>query len=778
MRILLRLIVLGIFAAAGVGAAVYVALNTKDSSEQPANVPWVAPPAPSTDAIADKLDSTQDELPIAAEPVAVETPTANATLQAPVVSPAQWQVVEDESAGDGAKADPLARITEKLDQFEDTARQQKQIFDEMRANQQLVEKQLSLVHQAATQNQLARLEESLQRIEKSTTAASSPEVDASDNPSSRRQGARAVAEYAQVSTKSADDEAGDKPPGEIRGVDGKSADAAMPFRITANLKGEDIRDVLDYLSEKTGLNILASANVRGTVTASLSDVDLQSAVSAILHSTGYVYRREGDFVYVGTPQDLDRLDQLRGTVETRIYRTNYVTAAELQKLISPLLTADTGFVTLSTPSQRDIPADNVKTGGDDFAGNEVLIVRDYENVLRRIDDLVARVDQRPRQVAIEATIMSVSLNDSFKAGVNFEALRTTKNLRLISGTPLANLANIDISKGGLNVGFLDNNLAGFIQALESMGDVRVVASPRVLCLNKQRAEILIGDQKGFLSTTQTETATTQTVEFLDVGTQLRIRPFISSDGMIRLEVHPELSSGDVRLVGDFALPEKTTTQVTTNIMCPDGCTVVLGGLIREEVGESYDQIPLLGDIPLAGKIFRRRTETVARSEIIVLITPRIVYDPGQCEGDVPCGDDFAWRQAPLHKPMCSPIARRHYAQRYYRLAESSWAAGNTAAAVNFLNLSLQFSPRYREALNLYELIASSGYVAPAVLETIDAPDELPDVEANELGIDLPRQLHRLPSAARRLGEDWTDSEVLPASHKRLTTILGEPPIER
>ena len=101
----------------------------------------------------------------------------------------------------------------------------------------------------------------------------------------------------------------------------------------------------------------------------------------------------------------------------------------------------------------------------------------------------------------------------------------------------------------------------------------------MLCLNKQRAEILIGAQKGYVSTTVTENASTQSIEFLEVGTQLRIRPYIFSDGTIRLEVHPELSTGDVRVVEGFTLPDKEVTQVTTNIMCRDGSTVIIGGLI-------------------------------------------------------------------------------------------------------------------------------------------------------------------------------------------------------
>ena len=106
-----------------------------------------------------------------------------------------------------------------------------------------------------------------------------------------------------------------------------------------------------------------------------------------------------------------------------------------------------------------------------------------------------------------------------------------------------------------------------------------------MVLNKHRAEILIGEELGYVSTTITETSSSQSVEFLELGAQLRLRPFISTDGLIRMEVHPELSDGSVEAKSGFTLPNKEVTQVTTNIMVRDGCTVVIGGLMREQLDD-------------------------------------------------------------------------------------------------------------------------------------------------------------------------------------------------
>ena len=98
----------------------------------------------------------------------------------------------------------------------------------------------------------------------------------------------------------------------------------------------------------------------------------------------------------------------------------------------------------------------------------------------------------------------------------------------------------------MKFGWVGGSTTGFIQALETLGETKVLAAPRLLVLNKQRAEVHLGDQLGYVTSTQTQTSTTETVNFMPTGTQLRLRPFVSSDGMIRMEIHPERSSGDAR----------------------------------------------------------------------------------------------------------------------------------------------------------------------------------------------------------------------------------------
>ena len=487
-----------------------------------------------------------------------------------------------------------------------------------------------------------------------------------------------------------------EPPGNMsRRVPGEGDDD-----LTMQFPDTDIREVLDALAMQGNLNILATNSVQGKVSATLSGVDVDSALDAILKSTGYVAKREGDFIYVGKPEDFDTMEESLDTIATRVYRPNYVTAAELQALVQPLVTVDAGVVSVSTPAEVGIAPDSTNAGGDAFAGGDVVVVRDYEAVLSQIDQVVAEIDVRPLQVAIEAMILSVTLNDGNDFGVNFELLRDKDHLRLGLGTPLDSLGSLSFAEGGLKFGFLDTSLGAFFNALETIGDTNVIATPRLLVLNKHRAEILIGEELGYVSTTMTETSTSQSVEFLEVGAQLRLRPFISSDGLIRMEIHPELSTGSVDTSNpNFTLPNKETTQVTTNIMVRDGCTVIIGGLIRDELQTTGTQVPFLGSLPWVGVAFRSRNETLQRREIIVLITPHIVYEPETCREGQQAACEFQRRQQ-LYGEKMNPLGKRHVARRYFRMAQNAWAAGDRDTALRFAEMSVHFDPLNRAAIDL------------------------------------------------------------------------------
>jgi type IV pilus assembly protein PilQ len=702
MKSVLRYTLLAAFAAAGIGAAVWIALRptpfevalpglvprstlshqsawprktvTRTASETQANA--FRPQAPQE---ATEQEAAHDHKLEPVQQVSLRAPTPVIAPAAPTESPYQLTM-----------AHQMGRLEEKLRQAEAFAeRQQRSLEATLTAFQERQE--------ASARAAVLRRQELPLPLDAAT----------------RQENSGAGLEYAPQAEADTNAVAANEPlPPPASQAPEISPDEG-DGRLTLNLRNSDLRQVLELLSDQHGLNLVASQTVQGTVTAKLTDVDADTALDAVLKATGFVARREGDVIYVATPQEFLEIDHAHDHIGTRVYRPNYITAAEMEKLLTPLMTASVGVISVSTPAKIGIPANNADAGGDAFGGAEVVLVQDYESVLKRVDQLLLEVDVRPLQVSIEAMIITVTLDDRNEMGVNFALLED--NAVLVSGAPVQELATIPFD-GGLKFGFLDSSLAGFIQALETVGDTNVVAAPRVMVLNKQRAEILIGSQLGYVSTTVTENAATQAVEFLEVGTQLRIRPFISSDGMIRLEVHPELSTGEVNVQAGFTLPNKSVTQVTTNIMCHDGATVVIGGLIREDLSSNSTQIPVLGSVPYVGALFRQRNEELSRTETLVVLTPRIVSAHAAAAEGAQGKSDYLRRQDWRYDKM-NPLAQRYYGKQYLRKARAAWNAGDASVALRYSNLAIHFDPENLEAMNLRADIAASSPYGDGTVET-------------------------------------------------------------
>jgi type IV pilus assembly protein PilQ len=411
-------------------------------------------------------------------------------------------------------------------------------------------------------------------------------------------------------------------------------------RFSIQVQEANLTEVLEMLGQLAGLNILSSREVTGRVSLNLQDVTVDRALDAILKSQGFIHERDGDFVYVRSAAEDSALKQANRKLITKVYQLHYISANEVQKLIDPVLSKGVGRHAVTSPPQVGIAPMPTNGGGDGLSQRDTLLVQDYPEVIAEVDKVIVELDVPPLQVMIEAKILSVALSDSMSFGVNFAMLNGAQNSQLLSGngsvlsgtvgfpaTPALVPAAGDFvaNSAGLKYGFIQGDVSGFIKALESIADTTLVAAPQLRVLNKQKAEMIIGERLSYKTLAFNGTQTVENVQFLDAGVKLIFRPFISPDGLVRLEVHPERSKATIN--EQTGLPNSETTEVTTNVMVRDGTTVVLGGLISEESTESIDRVPFLGAIPLVGAAFRNRTERLQRNELIVLITPRIVTEP-------------------------------------------------------------------------------------------------------------------------------------------------------
>lgn len=476
--------------------------------------------------------------------------------------------------------------------------------------------------------------------------------------------------------------------------------------VTMTLDNAELASVLKTFAVEYRMNIVAGADVQGRVTMNLFDVPAEEALRAVLAVNGFGFRRSGEFFIV---EKLDERGGAEEPIETEVVWLNYLSAEEALKLIEPLKSGEGSF-TAGSPAQRGISSDPAEAGGNLPAGGEVVVLKDRRDVLLEVKRVLKELDRRPRQVLVEATILEVKLDDETRFGVDFNTLSGIKFTDLL---PTSNFNSLvmqpatapqiaegfesvgtfgfasDANTDGMHIGIVTDDVALFIEALEKVTDTTVLANPRVLAVDRQRAEIIIGAKLGYLTTTTTETATVQEVEFLDIGTQLRFRPYIAGDGFIRLEIHPESSTGVVDPA--TGLPSETTTEVTTNVMVRDGNTIAIGGLIGEQVERVTKQVPLLGSIPLLGVLFRQTVDKVNRREVIVLLTPHVV-DGGEPDTVGLAAANAMANNRDLTFSRHLPVSRARLAQPFIERAERALAAGRAREAVRLAEYALDFMP--------------------------------------------------------------------------------------
>lgn len=499
---------------------------------------------------------------------------------------------------------------------------------------------------------------------------------------------------------------------------------SMNERGTLNLHVADmpLSAALELLSIVGQRNIIASPQARGTVNANLYDVTFEEALEAILIPNDAAFRTSGKFYYVYSRAELELLTAAGAKrPATRVFRLNYITAADAKNYLQPILGKD-GTISVSPPPATGLASEATEGGGDTNTMSDFIVVTALPTVLSQVENLLSEIDQRPRQVLVEATILRAELNDtnslgidfSVVGGVDFQMLGATSNAiqdLTLGQLPEPRLDNLtgaaatdfrsDVPDGGLSIGIIKNNVSMFLRALEQVTDTTVLANPKVLALNKQKGRVIVGRRDGYLTTTVTETQAVQTVQFLETGTKLIFRPFIYNDGWVRVELHPADSVGFISAQG---LPSEQTTEVTTNVMVRDKETILIGGLFREVTTDTRSQIPGLGNVPLIGPLFRSKSDGTVREEVIILLTIHIVKDQ----------DAYALESRQMHEDMerlrvgarqgLMWHGRSRLAQSHYQRAVDAMREGDCCKALWHADFSLYNNPRFLPAIELKERI--------------------------------------------------------------------------
>ena len=364
-------------------------------------------------------------------------------------------------------------------------------------------------------------------------------------------------------------------------------------KITLTLREVDIAEVMEMLSRAARVNILLAESVKGAVSVSLYDVKIDDAIRSIAGSAGFgVERRNGSYFIVARDQ-AGKADP-GGPAEVRTFKVQYSDPQLIEGILKSHLSTYGQITTL--PERR------------------LLVVQDTPYFLDRIQRLLKEVDRQPRQILIEAKILEVALTDSESYGLDwgriFKAGDAAIGVQGL-GSP---------GSPGLFFNYVTSDVELFLDALRTRGRTRTLSTPKLMAMEDQEAETIIGNRLGYNVTTTIDGVTTTSVEFLESGVIMKVKPSVDGEGRIFLEIHPEVSKGDV-LNG---LPSLTTTEVTTSMLVESGQTVFIGGLITRNQGKTSEGVPVLGDIPGIGRLFSNKLIKSENTELVVLVTPYLI----------------------------------------------------------------------------------------------------------------------------------------------------------
>nr|WP_314901504.1 type IV pilus secretin PilQ [uncultured Deefgea sp.] len=402
-------------------------------------------------------------------------------------------------------------------------------------------------------------------------------------------------------------------------------------KLSLNFQNVEVRTVLQVIAEFTGMNIITSDSVGGALTLRLKDVPWDQALDIILQAKGLDQRKTGNVMWIAPRDELaakekSELESRKQISELEPTRTEFF-QLKYHK-------ADALKVILSDEKQRILSPRG--SAVIDPRTNQV-VVQDIPAKLEQIRELLAKIDIPVRQVMIESRIVEAEDGFQRNLGVKLHGLYKSGDVGVGGGLQQGN--NIDGSKdplsqllslpaagiGGFNPGSIAMLIAGSdgilgleLNALEQDGKLKIISSPRLVTADQVEAVIEDGQEIPYSSSSQNGATT---VEFKKATLSLRVTPQITPDGSVFMDVQVNKDSrGENTLNG----PAINTKQIRTKVLVESGGTVVIGGIYIEDNSNTVTQVPLLGDIPVVGNLFKNRAVNKVRRELLIFLTPRVL----------------------------------------------------------------------------------------------------------------------------------------------------------
>jgi general secretion pathway protein D len=426
---------------------------------------------------------------------------------------------------------------------------------------------------------------------------------------------------------------------------GRTAMAALPEGttpaaqwVTIDFTNVELPIFIKFISELIGKNFVIDEKVKGKVTIySPAKISVQKAYhvfESVLELKGFRAVPSGEIIQiVPTAESVPERNLY-------VYTLENATAEDVAKLLSGLQQAAArppGGVTQRVSSTGNRFEGPIQVAADKSTNS--LIVTASQSDYDALTKVIRQLDTKRRQVFVEAVIMEVTLDRLKELGMDITALfgytNSSANLTVIGGANQApeDLFNVVNLPAGVSVQPI--NIRAALHALQTMSDVNILSTPQLLASDNKEAEIIVGENRPFPSgetVTSGGNVTNQIVR-KDVGVTLRLTPHIMEDEVVKLDLFQEISAVQESVsqqVGTQVVgPTTTKRSATTTIIVGSRQTVVIGGLIRNDLLVTQKKIPLLGDIPVLGWLFKFRSARTQKTNLMIFLTPYIVKDQSE-----------------------------------------------------------------------------------------------------------------------------------------------------
>ena len=389
----------------------------------------------------------------------------------------------------------------------------------------------------------------------------------------------------------------------------QSSDQFAGKRLTLYVKDADLTDILRMIASQFDLNLLATQDVKSVVTVRLNDVPLRMGLSALLKAglCNMVEDKEG--IIVVKPEK----KEMFGETQMRVFELNYAEATDVVKILPKML---------STVGNVEVGYRRVADAGGSNRAN-LLVVDDIPEALDRVAEFLAQYDRPLPQVMIEAKFVETTVSATDIYGIEWKLSAAAK-----AGAPNIPSDAFPLIFNNMVLGKIDySGLSAALDILQSRGNSRVLANPSTLTLDNHTAIVSMGTDVPIreISTDPKTGLVLATWRTRSVPIELEVTPHVTSDGQVNMKVKPsvEAITGWVGSADDQR-PIVARRSAESDIVVGDGEVAVIGGLVRDEETRTVGKIPLLGDIPILGNLFRKTTINHTKNDLIIFIIPHIV----------------------------------------------------------------------------------------------------------------------------------------------------------